>query len=181
LPPPGRQTLDIGCGEGRLARDLKELGHRIVRIDSSPSLVAAALEFDPSMDLGLADAAARPLDGACADLVVAFMSLQDIDGMPTAIREAARVLESSGRLCLAIVHPINSAGSFEEATADEHFVIKCGVQLRHPCAATGSRLRTPHNKMIDSRIFAVNRRFDHVRQPICLPQRLCRNRPVTGP
>jgi len=23
LPPPGRQTLDIGCGEGRLARDLK--------------------------------------------------------------------------------------------------------------------------------------------------------------
>jgi len=32
LPPPGRQTLDIGCGEGRLARDLKELGHRIVGI-----------------------------------------------------------------------------------------------------------------------------------------------------
>jgi 2-polyprenyl-3-methyl-5-hydroxy-6-metoxy-1,4-benzoquinol methylase len=36
LPPPGRQTLDIGCGEGRLARDLKELGHRVVGIDSSP-------------------------------------------------------------------------------------------------------------------------------------------------
>ena len=124
LAPPGRQTLDIGCGEGRLARDLKELGHRIAGIDSSPSLVAAAREFDPSMDLGLADAAALPLDGACADLVVAFMSHQDIDRMPTAIREAARVLESSGRLCLAIVHPINSAGSFEEATADEHFVIK---------------------------------------------------------
>jgi len=47
LPSPGRQTLDIGCGEGRLARDLKELGHRVVGIDSSPSMVAAAREFDP--------------------------------------------------------------------------------------------------------------------------------------
>ena len=58
LPPPGRQTLDIGCGEGRLARDLKELGHRIVGIDSSPSLIAAARDLDPSMDVRLADAAA---------------------------------------------------------------------------------------------------------------------------
>ena len=121
LPPPGRQTLDIGCGEGRLARDLKELGHRIVGIDSSPSLVAAAREFDPSMDVRLADAAALPLDDACADLAVAFMSLQDIDGMPAAIQEAARVLEPGGRFCLAIVHPINSAGSFEGATADGPF------------------------------------------------------------
>lgn len=23
LPAPGRQTLDLGCGEGRVARDLK--------------------------------------------------------------------------------------------------------------------------------------------------------------
>jgi SAM-dependent methyltransferase len=124
VPPPGRQTLDIGCGEGRLARDLKEPGHRIISIDSSPSLVAAARETDPSMDVRLADAAALPLDDACADLAVAFMSLQDIDGMPAAIAEAARVLQPGGRFCLAIVHPINSAGKFEEAAADARFVIK---------------------------------------------------------
>jgi ubiquinone/menaquinone biosynthesis C-methylase UbiE len=103
---------------------LKELGHRIVGIDSSPSLIAAAREFDPSMDMRLADAAVLPLDDGCADLAIGFMSLQDIDGMPAAIREAARVLEPGGRLCLAIVHPINSGGRFEEATADAHFVIK---------------------------------------------------------
>ncbi|MGA2287957.1 class I SAM-dependent methyltransferase [Bradyrhizobium sp.] len=39
LPAPGRLTLDIGYGEGRLARDLRQLGHRIVGIDSSPSLL----------------------------------------------------------------------------------------------------------------------------------------------
>jgi len=92
-------------------------------------LVAAARELDPLMDVRLADAAALPLDDAYADLAVAFMSLQDIDGMPAAIREAARVLQPGGKLCLAIVHPINSVGLFEEATADAHFVIK-GDYLR---------------------------------------------------
>src|SRR3954466_3451794 len=75
LPGPGRLTLDIGCGEGRLARDLKALGHRVAGIDGSPSLVAAARQADPSVDLRLADAAALPFDDACADLAVAFMSL----------------------------------------------------------------------------------------------------------
>ena len=129
LPPPGRLTVDIGCGEGRLARDLKELGHRIVGIDSSPSLIAAAREFDSSIDVRLADAAALPLEDASVDLAVAFMSLQDIDDLPAAVRESARVLEPGGRLCLAIVHPINSAGCFEQATIAADFVIK-GDYLR---------------------------------------------------
>jgi ubiquinone/menaquinone biosynthesis C-methylase UbiE len=68
LPSPRRQTVDIGCGEGRLTRHLKDLGHRIVGIDASPSMVAAARELDPSMDIRLADAAALPLEDAGADL-----------------------------------------------------------------------------------------------------------------
>jgi SAM-dependent methyltransferase len=124
LPPPGRQTLDIGCGEGRLTRDLKDLGHHVVAIDSSPSMVEAAREFDPSTDVRLADAAALPFEDAYADLVIAFMSLQDIGDMPAAVREAARVLEKGARFCLAIVHPINSAGTFEQSSADGRFVIQ---------------------------------------------------------
>lgn len=124
LPMPGRQTVDVGCGEGRLTRHLKDLGHRIIGIDASPSLVAAAREADPSMDIRLANAAALPLEDASADLAVAFMSLHDVDAMPLAIREIARILSPGGKLCFAIVHPLNSAGNFESVAADAPFVIK---------------------------------------------------------
>jgi SAM-dependent methyltransferase len=129
LPSPGRQTVDIGCGEGRLTRYLKELGHRIIGVDASPSMVAAARELDPSMDIRVADAAALPLDDASADLVVAFMALHNVEAMALAVREIARILEPGGKLCFAIVHPINSAGHFERQTADAPFVIE-GDYLR---------------------------------------------------
>jgi SAM-dependent methyltransferase len=129
LPPPGRRTVDVGCGEGRLTRHMRDLGHAVVGIDASPTLVAAAREMDPSMDIRLADATSIPLDDTCADLVVAFMSLHDIDAMSATIEEVARILVPGGRFCLAIVHPINSCGRFEASTADARFVIS-GDYLR---------------------------------------------------
>ena len=63
LPAPGGLTLDVGCGEGRVARALKELGHRVVGIDSSPALVMAARKADPGFDVQVADAVTRdPVD-----------------------------------------------------------------------------------------------------------------------
>jgi SAM-dependent methyltransferase len=123
LPPPGRLTIDIGCGEGRVARDLKALGHNVVAVDVSPTMVEYAKAADPSMKVLVADAARLPFDDGAADLAIAFMSLQDVDDMPGAIREAGRVVERGGAYCLSIVHPINSAGRFESLDADARFVI----------------------------------------------------------
>lgn len=123
LPEPGRLTVDLGCGEGRLTRELYARGHHVIGLDGSPALGAAARTVEPSIAVCVSDAAKVPLGDASADLVVAFMSLHDFDDMPAAIGEAARVLEAGGRLCLAIVHPINSAGLFEEPAADARFVI----------------------------------------------------------
>jgi SAM-dependent methyltransferase len=123
VPPPGRRTLDLGCGEGRLSRDLRRLGHEVVGIDASPTMVAAARDAAPEIDVTLADAAALPFDDGSFDCVVAFVSLQDVDDFEGAIAESARVLEHGGRLCLAIVHPLNSAGQFEGEEIDSPFVI----------------------------------------------------------
>ena len=59
------------------------------------------------------DAAKLPLADSSADCAVAFMCLQDIDDMPGAIREIARVLEDGRQLALAIVHPCISRQGFQ--------------------------------------------------------------------
>lgn len=123
VPPPGDLTMDIGCGEGRVSRDLKALGHRVIAVDASPTMIAAAREADPDGDYRLANAAALPFDDASADLAVAFMSFQDVDDMPGAVREAARVLRPGARACIAVVHPLNSGGTFESDDDDSPFVI----------------------------------------------------------
>jgi SAM-dependent methyltransferase len=124
LPPPGRRTLDLGCGEGRLARHLKAIGHAVVAVDLSPTMLAAAVEADADLEIQLADAADLPFDDASFDLVVAFMSLQDMNDMEGAIADAARVLEPGGSFCLAVVHPLASAGRFAGEDASSPFVIE---------------------------------------------------------
>ena len=42
LPPPGRLTVDVGCGEGRLIRHLKGIGHNVKGIEASSTLAVAA-------------------------------------------------------------------------------------------------------------------------------------------
>lgn len=118
VPPAGRLTLDMGAGEGRLGRDLTAMGHRVVALDSSTTLARASATHPQGLTAVVADAAGVPLRSGCADLVVAFMSLQDIDDLDSAVSEAARVLNSGGQVCIAIVHPINSAGHFEGERGD---------------------------------------------------------------
>jgi SAM-dependent methyltransferase len=123
LPPPGRLTIDVGCGEGRLPRILRDRGYAVVGVDASPTLVAHAAELGPKQYV-VADAALLPVRDSCADLVVAYMSLHDIDDLGSAIAEIARVLTRGGRFCFSILHPTNTAGAYAERTADAPFVIE---------------------------------------------------------
>jgi SAM-dependent methyltransferase len=119
LPPPGRRTLEVGCGEGRVTRDLKERGHSITGVDVAPTMIRLAREADPEGDYLVADAAELPFGDGTFDLAVAFNSLMDVDDMPAAVREAARVLDPVGRFCVCVTHPMRDAGWFE----DTRFVI----------------------------------------------------------
>ncbi len=110
LPAPtDGAVLDLGCGEGRGGRELLELGYRVIGADRSPTLVRAAAAARPALPVVLADAAALPFADHSTDLVVACMSLLDIDDFQGAVSEIGRVLRPGGHLCLAIVHPFVSA------------------------------------------------------------------------
>lgn len=123
VPRPGLLTLDVGCGEGRVGRALQKLGHRVVGLDSAPSLVHAARTHAESLDVVVGDAAALPFGDASADLVVAFMVLHDVDDLTATCREAARVLRAGGRLCVAIGHPLQGIGDFAGPDRTGDYVI----------------------------------------------------------
>jgi SAM-dependent methyltransferase len=121
VPPAGRRTLDLGCGEGRIGRLLEERGHRVVGVDASPAMVRAATE---SIEAVVADAVKLPFADGEFDLVIAFMSLMDMDDLEGAVCETARVLDPNGRFCLAVVHPLNGTGEFAAREDDSPFVFR---------------------------------------------------------
>jgi SAM-dependent methyltransferase len=124
VPPPGRRTLELGCGEGRVARDLTARGHRVTGVDASPTMLRYAREAGLAGDYVEADAASLPFDDAAFDVVVAYNSLMDVDDLEGSVREAARVLQPGGCLCVCVTHPINDAGRFTDGGAEAEFVIR---------------------------------------------------------
>lgn len=110
LPAVSGRCLDLGCGEGRVGRALRERGFDVLGVDGSPTLAAASMACVGGSPCAVGDAAALPFAGETFDLVVAFMTLHDVDDMTQAVVETARVLRPGGVLCAAIVHPSFSAG-----------------------------------------------------------------------
>ncbi len=121
LPPPGRRTLDLGCGEGRVGADLQRRGHDVIGVDASERMVEMARERHPAE---VADAAELPFEDSSFDLVIAYMSVMNFDDPEAAIVQVARVLEPGGRFCSAIVHPVDIAGNFKSKDPDAPFTIE---------------------------------------------------------
>jgi SAM-dependent methyltransferase len=124
VPRAGARTLEVGCGEGRVSRDLAARGHRVTSVDGSPTLIRLARDADARGAYLVSDAAALPFVADSFDLVVFYNSLMDVDDMEGSIREAARVLSAKGALCACVTHPLSDAGRFQSNEADAPFVIE---------------------------------------------------------
>jgi 2-polyprenyl-3-methyl-5-hydroxy-6-metoxy-1,4-benzoquinol methylase len=112
-----RTVLDIGCGEGWLARALAEHGVSAVGVDVVPALVEQARkagggEFRIS---SYEDIVAGRLD-VSVDLVVANFSLIGKESVEGVIRRAPSLLNSGGSLVIQTLHPVASCG--DESYAD---------------------------------------------------------------
>jgi SAM-dependent methyltransferase len=124
LPSPGRRTLEVGCGEGRVSRDLVKRGYHVTGVDVSQTLIRLAKDADEKSSYIRADAAALPLADESFDLVVFYNTLMDIDEMELSVLEAARVLRHGGAMCACVTHPIPDAGQYESADSDARFIIE---------------------------------------------------------
>jgi len=115
LPSERGRTLEVGCGEGRVARDLAERGCRVTALDTAAALVRHARAADATSAYLVAEGARLPLRSGCFDLVVAYNSLQVVDDMPASVQECARVLRRGGYLCFCVAHPVTDLGDWSDA------------------------------------------------------------------
>jgi SAM-dependent methyltransferase len=101
------RVLDVGCGEGQVARLAVERGARVaVGVDPTVAQVAEAARRGGGPSYGRASASELPFPEGSFDAVVAclvFEHIQDVDG---AIAEVARVLDHGGRFLFFLNHPL---------------------------------------------------------------------------
>ena len=102
-----RRVLDVGCGEGQLARLAVRVGADVVvGVDPTVAQVAQATSRGGGPAYARAVAAGLPVRAAAFDAVVACLVFEHIREVDAAIREVARVLAPGGRFLFFLNHPL---------------------------------------------------------------------------
>jgi len=102
-PVAGRDVLDVGCGDGTLARAFAASGAaRVVGCDGDARMIARATQSQDAAGptFFVADATRLPFADASFDIVSIVTVLAFIPDAGAALREIARVLRPGGTLVL---------------------------------------------------------------------------------
>lgn len=119
--------LEIGCGTGTWASEVRDLGWTPVGIDVSAAMLRHAAGRLP---IARADAARLPVPDCSLEAVVSIMVHTDMPQYPAVLREAARVLRPAGVLVHIGVHPC-FCGGFADHSDREAVIIRPGYLDSH--------------------------------------------------
>ena len=101
IPPGCGRALDVGCGEGMLARQLRGLVGQVSAIDQDGECIDLARSQDPSgaIDFVLGDFLTERFEPGSFDLVVSVAALHHMDPAE-ALNRMATLLRAGGRLAI---------------------------------------------------------------------------------
>jgi SAM-dependent methyltransferase len=119
------RLLDVGTGEGQLARAASRLGvPRVVGLDPTMAQLAMARERGGGPGFVRGSGAQLPFAGGAFDVVVACLVFEHIVDYAEAISEVARVLEPGGRFLFFLNHPLlqtPNSGWIDDHILDEQY------------------------------------------------------------
>lgn len=105
------RVLDVGCGEGWLARRLTEMGIEVIGVDAVPALVKqAALGAGEFYVRDYADLASRVFKCRPCDAAVCNFSLLGKASVESLLAALPGYLRGRGRLIIQTLHPLAACG-----------------------------------------------------------------------
>jgi SAM-dependent methyltransferase len=111
-PPRCARALDVGCGEGVLARELRSVSERVVGIDlDAPSIESARAQGGEGVEYVRGDFLAHPFEPASFDLVASVAALHHMDA-ETALTRMADLLRPGGTLVVVGLARSGRPGDF---------------------------------------------------------------------
>lgn len=100
------RVLDIGAGEGQIARLAAEQGSAVVAIDPTWAQITVAAQRGGGPSFAQTEAARLPFGDDSFDAAVACLVFEHIHDVDEAIAEVARVLVPGGRFAFFLNHPL---------------------------------------------------------------------------
>ena len=100
------KVLDLGCGDGQIARSLAAQGSDVLGVDPTQLHIDIAIERGGGPRYLLGGATDIPADDNSFDAVVACLVFEHIDQMDEAMTEVARVLKPEGQFSFFLNHPL---------------------------------------------------------------------------
>ena len=100
------KILDLGCGDGQIARALAAQGSDVLGVDPTQLHIDVAIERGGGPRYLLGGATNIPADDETFDAVVACLVFEHIDQMDEAMTEVARVLKPNGQFSFFLNHPL---------------------------------------------------------------------------
>ena len=103
------RVLDVGCGEGQIARVLQSrtsVQSFVVGVDPTQGQVDVAVERSVGEQYLRSGADALPFPDGSFDAVLACLVFEHIDALDEAISEVARILRPGGRFSFFLNHPL---------------------------------------------------------------------------
>ncbi|CAN5828940.1 class I SAM-dependent methyltransferase [soil metagenome] len=102
-----RRVLDVGAGEGQVARLATDVGASlVVGVDPTANQVTEAQKRGGGPHYARGGADFLPFGDAAFDAVVACLVFEHIEAVDVAIAEVARVLQPGGRFAFFLNHPL---------------------------------------------------------------------------
>jgi ArsR family transcriptional regulator len=99
---------DLGCGTGQISASLAPFVGRVIAVDDSAAMLAAArkrLAGVANVTLERGRLESLPIEDATLDAAVLFLVLHYLDDPASALREARRTLRPGGRLLITDMTP----------------------------------------------------------------------------